>query len=141
MKTVYTTTLDIDISIARRFEHDNKNTDPLPVDDEVIDVFELHNQVKQVDGFYRALVNRMSELGTVDETLDDHSKKQLKLTYNSKVYIINLSLWFSATDFDDSADTSDKNFTSLIEVNETPALDLDDAIDIIMKLIRGDSDD
>lgn len=141
MKTVYTTTLSIDISFARRFEHDDKNTDPLPVDDEVIDVFELYNQVKQVDDFYRDLVNRLSELGLVGETSGASGKKQLKSTYNNKVYIINLSLWFSATDFDDSADTSDKNFISLIEVNETPALDLDDALDITMKLIRGDSDD
>lgn len=141
MKTVHATTLDIDISIARRFEHDNKNTDPLPVDDEVIDVFELYNPVKVVSVFYSDLVNRLSELGTVDETLSALNKKQLKLTYNNKDFIINLSLWFSATDFDDSADTSDKNFISLIEVNETPALDLDDAIDITTKLIRSDSFD
>lgn len=141
MKTVHATTLDIDISIARRFEHDSKNTDPLPVDDEVIDVFELYNQVKAVGIFYSDLVNRLSELGVVDEILSALNKKQLKLTYNNKDFIINLSLWFSATDFDDSADTSDKNFISLIEVNETPALDLDDAIDITTKLIRSDSFD
>ena len=141
MKTVHATTLDIDISIARRFEHDSKNTDPLPVDDEVIDVFELYNQVKAVSIFYSDLVNRLSELGIVDETLSALNKKQLKLTYNNKDFIINLSLWFSATDFDDSADTSDNNFISLIEVNETPALNLDDAIDITTKLIRSDSFD
>ena len=141
MKTVHAITLDIDISIARRFEHDNKNTDPLPVDDEVIDVFELYNQVKAVSVFYSDLVNRLSELGTVAETLGALNKKQLKLTYNNKDFIINLSLWFSATDFDDSADTSDNNFISLIEVNETPALNLDDAIDITTKLIRSDSFD
>lgn len=141
MKTVHATTLDIDISIARRFEHDSKNTDPLPVDDEVIDVFELYNQVKAVSSFYSDLVNRLSKLGIVDETLSALNKKQLKLTYNNKDFIINLSLWFSATDFDDSADTSDKNFISLIEVNGTPALDLDDAIDIATKLIRSDSFD
>ena len=141
MKTVHATTLDIDISIARRFVHDNNNTDPLPVDAEVIDVFELYNQVEAVGIFYSDLVNRLSELGTVDETLSALNKKQLKLTYNNKDFIINLSLWFSATDFDDSADTSDNNFISLIEVNETPALDLDDAIDITTKLIRSDSFD
>lgn len=141
METAHATTLDIDISIARRFEHDNKNTDPLPVDSEVTDVFELYNQVKEVDSFYSDLVNRLSELGDVEEKLNAFHKKQLKLTYNIKEFIINLSLWFSATDFDDSADTSDKNFISLIEINETPALDLDDAIDITTKLIRGDSID
>lgn len=141
METAHATTLDIDISIARRFEHDNKNTDPLPVDSEVTDVFELYNQVKEVDSFYSDLVNRLSELGDVEEKLSAFHKKQLKLTYNNKEFIINLSLWFSATDFDDSADTSDKNFISLIEINETPALDLNDAIDITTKLIRGDSFD